>query len=237
MKHEHINGHLVRRRRQRLGDQGSIRAFARSTGLTTTSVRSIEVSHRIAGETPLHQLTRIADVLGVPVTDLLRQADPDPPPPAEDLEDTGQLAADLGRLGRLLSHDLRLIRKAAIATVFGWEMPRLRAAQDALTEQLRPTGMTVHEVNGMIALRPVDGSGEDDADRVASIRLATDGMTVRQAAILHGIRTGGLQSNQITEDRLPFLGSLMNLGIVYREMAGGINSYRLTPDAAYAFDV
>lgn len=237
MKNEHINGHLVRRRRQRLGDQGSIRAFARSTGLTTTSLRSIEVSHRIAGETPLHQLTRIADVLGVPVTDLLRQADAEPSPPTTDLEDTQHLAADVGRLGRLLAQDLRLIRKAAIATVFDWAMPRLRAAQDALTEHLQPTGMTVHEVNGMIALRPIDGSGEADADRVASIRLATDGMAVRQAQILSDITTGRLQSNQITEDRLPLLGNLMNLGIVYREMNGGMNSYRLTPDATYAFDV
>ena len=150
---------------------------------------------------------------------------------------TGFVAADVGRLGRLLAQNLRLIRKTAIATVFDWEMPRPRAAQDALTEELRPTGMMVHEVNGMIALRPVDGGGEDDADQVASIRLATDGTTIRLAKIPRDIRTGRLQSNQITEDRLPLLGSLMNLGIVYREMAGGMNSYRLTPDAAYAFDV
>ena len=241
MKHEHINGDLVRRRRQRLGEQGSIRAFARSTGLTTTSVRSIELTGRIAGETPLHQLTRMADVLGVPVTDLLHRPDLDASPAEEHADADGPstegLLSDVARLGRLLTQDLRLAHRTAIAKVFDWQLPRLRAAQDALARQLQPTGVTVHEVNGMIALRPTDGAGEDDADRLASLRLATDGMTVRQAVILHGIMAGRLRSNHITEDRLPQLGNLMNLGIVHREMAGGMNSYRLTADAAYAFEV
>lgn len=237
MKSEYINGQVVRRRRQQMGEQGSIRAFARATGLTSISVRSIETKNRIVGETPLHQLTRMAEVLGVPVTDLLERPDPEQPAPVEDPDEADDLDADVGRLARLLTRDSRLTRKVAIAQIFDWQLPRLRAAQEALSAHLQPVGMTIYEINGMIALRPVDSSGENDADRVAGVRLATEGMTLRQAEILCDIMNSRLQSNQITEDRLPFLGSLMNLGLVYHEMSGGMNSYRLTPDAAYAFDL
>lgn len=240
MKSEPINGHIVRRRRQMLGDQGTLRAFARRTGLSGPAVRSIETTNRIPGETPLHQLTRIADVLGVPVTDLLPRHHDDPSAHPENPYEPGTsdtLPADVSRLGRLLLQDTRLLRKVTIATVFRWDRARLRAAQDALTAQLQPAGITIHELNGGIALRPGDSNGDEDADRVASHRIASDGMDLRQAEILHGIMTGRLHSTRLQEDKLMPLAGLMNLGIVCHQLNGGSNSHRLTPEAAYAFDV
>lgn len=239
MKSEPINGHIIRRRRQMLGDQGTLRAFARRTGLTGPSVRSIETTNHIPGETPLHQLTRIADVLGIPVTDLLQRPTSEGCPRLDTPYEPGDqstLAADVSRLGRLLLQEPRLTRKVAIATVFQWDRARLRAAQNGLEAQLRPAGIAVHELNGAITLRPLDSSGDEDADRVASQRVASDGMDVRQAEILHDVMTGQLHSSRIQEDKLMPLAGLMNLGIVYHENNGGPNSHRLTPDAAYAFD-
>lgn len=240
MKSEPINGYLVRRRRQMLGAQGSLRAFARKTGLTGPSLRTIETTDRIPGETPLHQLTRIAKVLGIPVTDLLQRPDPSTGPHVDDAYEPGDsdtLAADISRLGQLLLQDSRHTRKVPIAVIFKWDRARLRAAQTGLDQQLRPAGIRVHELNGSLALRPVDSRGDDDADRIAAYRVASDGMSLRQAEILYGILTENMPTHQLQEDRLPFLSSLMNLGIVYHEMNGGRNSHRLTPAAAYAFDV
>lgn len=237
MKSEYINGQVVRRRRQRLGAEGSIRAFARSVRLTSTSIRSIELVNEIPGETPLHLLTRMAGVLGVPVTDLIGRPEPESDVPATEPDDMDHLAEDVARLGRLLTHDERLTNRTAIALVFGWHLDRLRAAQEALSERLRPVGMTVHYSNAGIGLRPIDSSADSDADQVASMRLATDGMTLTQGELLLDVMTGRLLSNQVTEGKLPHLSNLMNLGLVYQEMRGGMNSYRLTADAVYAFDV
>lgn len=238
MRAHFINGQVIRRRRQQLGAHGSLRAFARMTGLTGPSLRTIETLNQIQGETPVYQLVRIAEVLGVPLTDLLQQpaastATENPYEPG----DESTLSADVTRLGRLLQRDSRLLKKVAIGTIFQWDKGRLRAAQEALDSQLRPAGITVYELTGSIALRPVDSSGDDDADAVASYRVASDGMDIRQARLLHDVMTGRLNTNNMLDDRMNFLGNLMNLGIVYHERFGGTDTHRLTAEAADAFDV
>lgn len=237
MRAHFINGQVIRRRRQQLGAHGSLRAFARMTGLTGPSLRTIETLNQIQGETPLYQLVRIAEVLGVPLTDLLQEPASTLSENPYELGDESTLAADVTRLGRLLQRDSRLLKKVAIATIFEWDKGRLRAAQEALDAQLRPVGITVYELTGAIALRPVDSSGDDDADRVAAYRVASDGMDIRQARLLHDVMTGRLNTNNMLDDRMNFLGSLMNLGIVYHERFGGTDTHRLTADAAYAFDI
>lgn len=238
MKASRVDGALVQRRRLAAGL--SLREVARGTHLTGSSLTRLETTGHLSPATTLADLQRLASVLGIPAADLLREPHmPDGTPPADaaDKAPPQSTAADGRTLGVLLAHEPRLVPRDDVAVALGWDLTRLRIGQNALDAALRPAGMRVHQVHGRIAVRPADASQDQPAVALAASRTAATGLNTAQAGLVHRALTGTLTTNTVPQGRLPYLASLVNLGILEHVHRGGAASLQLTPAARYAFDV
>lgn len=222
----YINGSRLRQRllELRLSD----REFCRETGLGQSVVRSMLLRDEANGTTPIADVARCLNTTGLTAGELL-----DPPAPS-DPADTPE--DDIQVLAQVLQNDTRLHLHDRLAIALDWTLDRLQDASRGLDARLRPLGLRIHE-NGMgMTIRAADNRHEEATRRLDQYRDADEGIHQGMARVLYAAYTGALSGQETKSDHMVHLGALKNRDTI--EVGSGKDSrYRLTPNAAYAFDV
>lgn len=159
----------------------AVRQVARDCGIEIAVLNRLETLDD-SNTSPLSvsQLMRIADHLGIPVTDLFTNDDDCAAPPPE--TDDPRL---LGALLRALNSDTPVV---VIAASLDWDIPRVHTAADTLRQHLRPAGMTIYKESGLISIRPLDdrhAEAELAARRHPRARAAQTLLTPARARLLY----------------------------------------------------
>lgn len=138
----------------------AVRQVARDCGIEIAVLNRLETLDDPNTSTlSVSQLMRIADHLGIPITDLFANDDDNEhaPPPTE--------SNDPRLLGALLRALDSATSVVVLADSLEWDIPRVHAAAETLRHHLHFAGMTLYKNAGFMSIRPVD-------DRHADAELA-----------------------------------------------------------------
>lgn len=194
-----LDGALVRRRRAALGL--SARAVAASLGVSGTVVTRLENGMNHA-EVSVAQVARLAELLGVDVTDLFLDAHSDAP------DD------DVAALGALLHESDVVAPAGALREALGWTPKRLSQTLDALDNQLRRVGMRLSRVaNRYRIVRDLTAASEGALADLLRAHVARDGLNLTEASMLARVARGDVP-REPTNPETVAIGTLLNAGLV-----------------------
>ncbi len=170
----------------------------------------------------LAELENLATALGVePATLLGRQADAD--------QRASAPRADIARLGALLARARRLTPLAALTRGLGWERERVLDVAAALRVRLEPVGLTVHEFQSALQIRPLALDGLDLAAAVREQR-ACERLTRAEAELLRRIVQGDLDERAaLSRAGKALLARLVEAGLVSWPASDPLERRRLRP--------
>ena len=168
------------------------------------------------------QASSSSHTLGIP-GDTDYHAEDEPTPPSDDL------TADVRLLGAIL-HDINTrIRITALAEVLNWTVRRVHAAADQLDLDLAPTGTRIHRIGGVINVRAIDDTHQDQLLAVRRHPEATAKYRITsppRARFLHQILTTGKSTNTLSATDRRDLAILMRAGVLKQ----GRNKISVTDD-------
>ena len=210
-----LDATLIRRRRFDLGL--SERAVAKPLGVASSMIARIEdgTNHK---DLPLGLLTRLADVLAVPLPALILEDDSSPVDPAEASgggHHDESHEDDAARVGALLYATETLTPIGAVCDALDWTRTRTRAALNALDAQLRPAGLCVHELKGEVRIQRRADSAEVDAlKQLLRRHQARRGLNLGEARVLADLLAGRLDTSKLSNPNQVALARLSNAGLV-----------------------
>ena len=223
--HPAVNTALIAARRLELNL--SLREVADALGLAEAGWRHLEQGNNLDCLT-LGQLGVLADLLCVPIEDLLVGEQPVAPPAASALEQ--RVGAALLLAGRSLSLGL-------LAEAMGATTDDVRAALDALQARLAPAGLVVSRKGVHATLVPDRGSLQDDGIR-AAMRAgdARDGLPSAPARLLHRLASGESMAQAPSREDQARAATLLRGGWVVagEEARSGHAAVALHPDVRFS---
>jgi transcriptional regulator with XRE-family HTH domain len=176
----------------------------------------------------LRTVARLAAALGLSITSLFRQPEPDPAP--KDPE------ADERRLEALLCDARTAASADDIAIALGWSLPRTYAALTALKEGLAGRGTTVFASARRYRLAArSDILTSQERQRLERAHHTRHGLRMHEALLLRQVRNETLQigwTRMSGKERVA-AGSLFKAGLV--EIVG--DRIALTEDARFSLDI
>lgn len=226
---------LFRERRLTLGL--SQRLLARSVGVSVSTLALVEQGsdHVQHLSLSLSQVRRLADALGVPLSDLLTE----PSEQDRSSQDDDPTTRDGALLGELL-HSARW-RNGAVADAriaLGWDRKRFDAAIKALAAALPGTGLRLHRIPGYAALI-ADGADPAAVEPFKQAESTRVGIRARQAKLIREAVLGKVPRTNLSgfaassSDRpgkAQGLTSLMRSGLLVQRGKGRLD---LSPDLRY----
>lgn len=192
------------------------------TNMPTAALREARIEGYIQGHTSVRQLVELADVLCVPLADLLRcDADDEGERPINPDDDTRTVLA-------LLFEARQLVDTGRLARAMGWERWRLLAALDGMPAALNDTGLRLVASGASVAVQPERRADKDTRQAVAKVQGSRTGLNRAQAKVLHRVVSGGHVGDRqpSNADKL-IMGALKNLGCIEADERG-----RYRPTAA-----
>lgn len=207
-----FDGARLRRRRLELGIAED--AFARSLGVTPTTLRHLEAGN--SANHDLRFLTRYSAALGLDFIDLFETPTTEVPArdgPAPGAPTDERRTDDARRVGAALVASGGELHVDSLAEALGWSPERTRLALDDLEGRVRACGMRLVWRGGTrVLLAPEDGEAPAVA-RHSRRQLETFGLNRAEAItivrLLHGARSHTGQ-NPLTERRLGVAGVVRN---------------------------
>lgn len=175
-----LNVPLIRERRRELGF--SQRALAKELGQSSAWVASLEkrANHR---ELRLGQLARLAETLGVSLSELLRTSG----------GECTAAAMDATKIEALLFDAQRAVPPEVLAETLDWTLQRTLRALGELRQSLATRGLSLQRTNGGFKL--VGSSNaltKTEWSRVIKAHAARFGLKRNEAKALYGVFTGAI---------------------------------------------
>lgn len=188
----------------------SERAVISRTGIPNFTFRQARQTGLLEGTLTLRQVSALADVLALTVSQLLSDAEDEEAPS----DQSRSAADDAATLIPLLVHLPRVVSVAHLTRAMQWPRPRVTSALDATPHALRGTGLRHHRDGfiKIVAVRPTDRTLKQALGRVRQLGL---GLNSHEADVLTRILDG---HNVL--DRMPSnatrvaVGSLQNMGCI-----------------------
>lgn len=222
-----VNGPLIKELRIR-ADLSS-RSLAAAIGVSTTTLTTIELQGRLEGSKTVTVLVRLAQQLGVPVSDLLAvPTSPQPHVTATDISDDERVLAAI-LVGRTTP-----INKASVSASTRWTTARLNAVKRNLDASLRLVGLTVHESNQKMSIRPATGPLTAAHDLAQAATRNNKGLETEEARLMFRAATGRLRGSLGRSEVAAR--HLVNMGYLEDSSDKGAPGYTLTKAVASTHD-
>lgn len=200
---------LVRRRRRDLGI--SRRQLAKHLGVTVMVVVSIEAGRNHHTLT-LGMVGRLAQVLAVQLTDLVRR--PDSTADSGPSQDEGGENDLVAQLGALLLETSVLTPVEALADALGTRLPAVWEALGLLDRQLWPAGLMIHRLNGDVAIRKQATTDRAAMRRLLRAHQARRGLSLTEARVLRRVMDRDLDEGKLSNPDQVALERLRKSGLV-----------------------
>lgn len=215
-----LDSDLIVERRLALGL--SQPALARAVGRSPAVVAKMEAGENHESLT-LDLLTRLSEVLGVPVSAIVRlHGEPENPTP-DDL-----------KLEAMLAHAGKGLTAKTLATATGWSLERTHDGLEMLRRRLRHSGVRLVHHAGRWRLRGVTGVlTSDEVQRLERASVSTDRLSLDVGRVLLAIVRGDVDAQwlrQATESQRIAAARLQRLG--YAQMDRG--KLRVTKDVRFS---
>jgi hypothetical protein len=185
------------------------------TGIPQASIREAKHSGVLDGRVTLAQATRLADRIGVTLTELLT-----PQTMAVDANattnahDTADAQADAQVLVPLLHELPHLVHVLTLARALGWDAARIESAITAADTALATSGLAIQRIRGQLKLRPATPLEPTLHKRIVTVRMNGRGLTQPEAAMLYRIVNGVLVHNSLSPNARLVIGGIKNLGCI-----------------------
>lgn len=224
---QRINNVLIIERMSALGL--SERQTMGSLDFPIHAFREARLTGWLQGHINIRQASRLADTLGVTLSELFAVDAPMAEPAAPVAATT---AEDAATLVPLLLSLTGLVDTGRLAIALEWDRSRLLAAVDGIPVALDGTGMRLVRTGANIAVEPINQPSVELRRRVGNSPTAHKALNLTQARILRRIVDGEHVAEKATAnaDRVA-LGALKNKGCIE---IGDLARWRITADLALA---
>lgn len=185
------------------------RALVRDADISTFALRTARREGWLPGTFTLADLMRLADALGLSLSDLVPN---DTPATHREPDEQAEHDAETV-IPHLVGHTA--IPAINIAKAFGWDRQRLQACLSAIPTALEGTGLRYIENNGQVRVEPHYASDPNTRAAIRRLRATSRPMTRAEATTLARILDGdNVQSRQMANNTRVVLGALKNLGCI-----------------------
>ncbi|NMM24529.1 MAG: hypothetical protein HHJ11_13755 [Phycicoccus sp.] len=185
------------------------------TGIPQASIREAKQSGVLEGRVTLAQATRLANRIGVTLTELLTpQTTAVNANAATMAHDTADAQADAQVLVPLLHELTQLVDVLTLARTLGWDASRIESAINAADTALATSGLAIQRIRGQLKLRPAAPVDPTLRARIVGLRTSRRGLTQTEAAMLYKIVNGVQPANTLSNNARLVIGGLKNLGCI-----------------------
>lgn len=229
-----VNGALIRERRLELGLSERRVAALMGPSFSQTVVRGVETGTNHSDLT-IGELVRLADLLSLPVADLLTTTAGDDAPQQVGAE---TLAEFLDRVVPQVSVVLfelgRLVPVESLAETLGLPLADVEAALHELDARLAGVGLCVHRLgNDAKIARRHDAPARGVLKKAWREQAGRTGLNLSQVRLLYRAARGEVPKTLRNPEQVA-AGQLVNAGILIRTQSGGVT---LADDAAFSLQL